>query len=207
MALTTYTELKTAIADFLNRDDLTAAIPTFISLAESQINRDVRHWKMENRATATIDSQYLTRPSDWVETIRFHITSDGTRTLDLLSAQAMSDKRQGAEDVTGIPRYYRHSENQFELFPSPSGPYESELLYYQKVPALSDSNTSNWLLTDHPDVYLYGALTHSAPYLAEDERVAIWVQIYSAAVARVNQTSEDSIYSGSGLTMKVRGLG
>lgn len=207
MAIETYSELKTSVADFLNRDDLTSVIPTFISLAEAQINRDVRHWQMENRASATIDSQYLTRPGDWVETIRLHLTSNGTRSLDLLSAQAMADKRQGAENATGIPRYYRHSENQFELYPSPDGSYGAELLYYQKIPALSDSNTSNWLLSDYPDVYLYGALTHSSPYLAEDARIAVWAQLYSAAVARVNQTSEDSVYSGSGLTMKIRGLG
>jgi hypothetical protein len=207
MAITTYSQLKTSIADFLNRDDLTSVVPTFISLAEAQINRDVRHWRMENRATATIDSQYTTRPSDWVETIRFHLTGGGTRSLDLLGAQTMADKRQGSEDIGGIPKYYRHSESQFEFYPTPNASFTAELLYYQKIPALSDSNTSNWLLEEFPDVYLYGSLTHSAPYLSEDERIAVWAQLYSAGVARVNQTSDDSIYSGAGLTMKIRGLG
>lgn len=207
MAISTYAELKTAVADFLNRDDLTSVVPTFISLAEAQMQRDIRHYKMENRATATIDDQYLTRPSDWLETIRFHITSNGTRSLDLLSNQAMADKRQGAENATGIPRYYRHSESQFELYPSPDGSYPAELLYYQKIPALSDLNTSNWLLEDAPDVYLYGALVHSAPYLQEDQRSAVWAQLYGAAVGRLNQSSEDASFSGSGLTMKIRGLG
>jgi hypothetical protein len=207
MAIETYSQLKTSIADFLNRDDLTTVVPTFISLAEAQINRDVRHWKMENRATTTIDSQYATRPSDWVETIRFHLTGSGTRSLDLLGAQTMADKRQGSEDIGGIPKYYRHSESQFEFYPTPNASFTAELLYYQKIPALSDSNTSNWLLEEFPDVYLYGSLTHSAPYLSEDERIAVWAQLYSAGVARVNQSSDDSIYSGSGLTMKIRGLG
>ena len=143
MALTNYAELKSSIADFLNRDDLTSVIPTFISLAEAQFARDLRHYKMENRATGTIDSQFMTKPGDWLETIRINITTSNTRPLDLLSAQAMVDKRANHLDTTGIPRYYRHSENQFEFFPSPDGSYGVELLYYQRVPALSDAARSN----------------------------------------------------------------
>ena len=207
MAISTFAELKTAIADFLNRDDLTSTIPTFIALAEAQINRDIRHYEMENRATAELTSQYLDRPRDWLETIRLHVTSGGTQVLNLLSRASMADKRQGAEDTTGEPRFYCHAERGFEVFPTPDGTYTTELLYYQKITALSDSNTSNWLLSDHPDVYLYGALIHSAPYLAEDERIGVWAQLYSAATQRVNQAGEDASFSGSGLTLKVRGLG
>ena len=147
MALNSYAALKTSIGDFLNRDDLTAVIPDFISLAEAQINRDIRHYEMENRATAQLDSQYLARPTDWVETIRMHITGGGTRTLDLLSGAAMSDKRAGADDTSGEPRYFRHAERAFEVYPTPDGTYNVEILYYQKIPALSDTNTSNWLLS------------------------------------------------------------
>jgi len=63
------------------------------------------------------------------------------------------------------------------------------------------------VLQDAPDVYLYGSLLHSAPYLVEDARIAVWAQMYSAAVAQLNQSSEKARMSGSGLTMKVRGLG
>jgi hypothetical protein len=207
VSISTFSELKSAIADFLNRDDLTAVVPTFVSLAEAQINRDIRHIEMENRATSTVSTQYLVRPSDWVETIRLQVTSGGTRNLQLLSKAAMADKRQGAENATGEPKYYCHSENTYEFFPTPDGLYTIESLYYQKIPALSDANTSNWLLASHPDVYLYGSLLHSAPYLAEDQRVGVWAQLYSAATQRVNQSSDDAQWSGTGLTMKIRGLG
>jgi|SRR5210317_1240602 len=216
MALTNYAGLKGAIADFLNRDDLTARIPDFITLAEASINREIRHYEMENRATAELSGQYLDRPNDWMETIRFHVTGSGTTNLKLLSAAAMADKRQGAEDTTGHPKYYCHVERAFEVYPTADATYEVELYYYEKVPALAslpadsdggEAAVTNWLLTDHPDVYLYGSLMHSAPYLAEDERVGVWAQLYSAAVKRVNESGEDAINSGSGLTLKVRGLG
>ena len=207
MAITTYSELKTSIADYLNRSDLTAVIPTFVSLAEAQINRDVRHWQMENRATTSFDGQYGTRPSDWIETIRLQLTGTGTTSMSLISQQAMADKRMSADNVAGKPLFYTHSESQFELYPTPDGAYAAEVLYYQQVPALSDSATGNWLLTAAPDLYLYGALIHSAPYLVEDGRTAVFAQMYGAAVNQLNLQSEASKTSGAGLKLKVRGLG
>ena len=72
MALDTYANLKTAIADFLNRDDLTNSIDDFIDLAEAHMNREIRHWDMEKRATASLNTQYTALPSDFVEPIRFY---------------------------------------------------------------------------------------------------------------------------------------
>jgi len=76
-------------------------------------------------------------------------------------------------------------------------------MYYAKVPTLSDSNETNWLLTHHPDIYLYGALLHSAPYLKEDERAQTWAALYTSAVERVNNASSKSTTSGSGLRLKI----
>jgi len=209
MALTTYTELKASIADFLNRDDLTTVIPDFITLAESQINRDVRHWKMEARSSGqqSAADEYMQIPADWVETIRLHLTGTGTSAVNLISRDAMADKRQGDNDAGGTPMYYTHADSQFQLYPTPNAETDFELLYIQKLDALSDSNADNWLLLDSPDVYLYGALLHSAPYLAEDQRIAIWAQMYSASVQRLNEASESARFSGSGLRLKIKGLG
>jgi len=209
MAITNYANLQTTIADFLNRDDLTSVIPTFIQLAEAQMNRDLRHWRMEVRASGQQSSgdAYMQIPSDWMETIRFHITDGGTKPLDLISRKALEDKRAGNENMSGTPRYYTHADSQFELYPTPNEDTNTELLYFAKIPSLSDGNTTNWLLEDAPDVYLYGALIHSSPYLAEDERVGVWAQMYSAAVSQLNDKSEKSRLSGSGLTVKIRGKG
>ena len=209
MALTTYTELKASIADFLNRDDLTTVIADFITLAESQINRDVRHWKMEARSSGQQSGgdEYMQIPADWVESIRLHLTGTGTSAVNLISRDAMADKRERNDDTSGTVMYYTHADGQFQLYPTPSADTDFELLYIQKLDALSGSNADNWLLLEAPDVYLYGALIHSAPYLVEDERVAMWAQMYSASVARLNEASESARFSGSGLRLKVRGLG
>ena len=199
MALNTYSALQTSIAGFLNRDDLTATIPDFITLAEAQLNRDVRHWRMETRATTDLDGRYVALPSDWVETIRL-TASANYRALTLYSVDQLERLRPNAS--SGAPQAYTHTAGALELFPTPDSTYEGELLYYAKIPALSDSATSNWLLADSPDAYLYGALLQSAPYLQDDARVAVWAALYSAAVTRLNDVSNAAKWSGTSLRIR-----
>lgn len=207
MALSNYTELKSTIADFLNRDDLTSIIPAFIELAEAQMNRDLRHWRMETRSVGDVDSEYSTLPTDWIETISLHVNGDGTSTLNLSSREAIANRRAKTENETGRPRLYSHADGAIELFPTPDKTYEIELLYYAKLDVLSSSNATNWLLDEAPDVYLYGALIHSAPYLQEDARAGTWASMYSAAVQKLNAASKAAQMSGTGLRLNVRGLG
>lgn len=199
MALT-YSTLQTQIAGFLNRDDLTSQIPTFIDMAHGAINRDIRHWQMEKRSEATFNERYEPLPTDWLETKRVSIS--GKRQLDLLSQSQMLAYREANNNTSGEPRFYTHSSAQIELYPTPDGDYSATLIYMAEVPALSDSNTTNWLLTDHPDVYIYGSLKHSAPYLQEDARVQFWNALYDEAVRGINKQSVASMASGSGLAIR-----
>ena len=204
MAITTYAELKSSIADFLNRDDLTSTIPTFISLAEANFNRTVRHWRMEKRSTAIVSTQYTGLPSDFLEPLRFSITSGTTRRLELLSQAQMLDRRQDSHNVTGDPRYYAMTDGSIELLPTPAADRTLEMVYYASPTSLSDSNTSNWLLTYYPDAYLYGALVHSAPYLADDSRIQVWASLLNNAISGINSDNESAKYGGVGLKMKAR---
>lgn len=199
MALT-YSTLKTAIADTLNRDDLTSQIPTFILLAEASINRDVRHWQMEKRSTATFDERYEPLPTDWLETIRVSIS--GKRQLDLLSQAKMMEMRELNNDTAGQPAFYSHSASQLELYPTPDAAYDATLIYVSRVTALSDAAPSNWLLSEAPDVYLYGSLLHSAPYLQEDARLAVWQNLYASSVQALNAASNAGTFSGTGLAIR-----
>jgi hypothetical protein len=203
MAIATYTELKTSIASWLNRDDLTSVIPDFISLAEAGINRDLRHYKMIERADATLDSRYVQMPADWMETVRFSITSGNTYRLELVSRDDMLEYRQKTADASGRPRFYANIGDTIEVFPTPDADYTMQLQYYAKTPALSDSNASNWLLLDAPDVYLYGTLIQSAPYLQDDARTQTWAALYAAALQSLQKASDDTRFAGSGLRMRV----
>ena len=204
MAITTYTELKTAIADFLNRDDLSAAVPTFISLAEADMQRKVRHWRMEKRSTAELDTQYSAIPADFVEVIRFYVTSNDTRPLELISQAELLDRKAKRSNASGAPAYYALTAGELEIYPVPDGTYDVELYYVSRIPALSDSNASNWLLEQYQDAYLYGALVHSAPYLKDDARIQVWAALYQNAIDAINAESERSKFGGSGRRMKIR---
>lgn len=204
MAITTYAELKTAIADFLNRDDLTSVSADFITLAEADMNRRVRHWRMEKRSTAQIDTQYSALPADFLEALRFYITSGDTSPLELISQFEMVDQRYRTSDATGKPQYYAVTAGEFEVYPTPDSTYTAELYYYARTTALSDSNTTNWLLTYFPDAYLYGSLVHSAPYLKDDPRIQVWAALYQSAIDGINAESESSKFGGSGRRMKIR---
>jgi hypothetical protein len=112
--------------------------------------------------------------------------------------------RQSNNNVAGQPRYYAIMAGEIEVFPTPSGNYTLEMAYYSRTDALSDSNPANWLLTYHPDVYLYGALAQSAPYLKDDERIGIWKGLYDQGVAALAMEADKAKFGGSGLRMKIR---
>lgn len=181
MAISTYSELKSAIADWLNRDDLTSVIPSFIELAEAELTRNLRHRKMIVRADATINSEYTQTPLDWFQTQTLILETDPVTTLEYLTPEALNAKR-AASTANGKPLFYTMIGTEIQVYPVPSGDHTAEMVYYSKIPSLSDSETTNWLLTLAPDIYLYGSLMQSAPYLQDDNRLSVWNALYQKKI-------------------------
>jgi hypothetical protein len=205
MAIATYSDLQTAIEGWLfNRDDLAAVIPDFIALAEADLNTRVRHWRMEKRVTAEIDTQYSAIPADFLEPIRFYLTANRTSPIELIGQMEMLNIRANTSNTLGRPQYYAITAGEIEVVPTPDAAYEAELYYYSTIPPLSASNTTNWLLTHFPNAYLYGALVHAAPYLEEDARLQIWASLYSEAINAINKESEDTKIGSAGRRIKIR---
>ena len=193
----TYTELKDIIADELNRQDLTSVIPTFIRMCEASLNRDLRHWKMEKRASTTFNDRYHTLPTDWLETMRIHL--DTGEPLTMLSV----DEMQTIRPKDGKPTHYAHVAGEIELYPTPDDDYAGEIFYRSKLSGLEAEE--NFVSDDHIDIYVYGSLVHSAPYLQDDQRIAVWLSLYQQALNSANAQSQQAKYSGTGLKMKLRG--
>ncbi len=206
MAITTYAELKSAIGDWLNRDDLDAVIPNFISLAEAQFNRTIRHRKMVTRSDATVDTPYFAVPADWLENIRFQLNTDPITPLLYVTPEQAAEERL-KYSVANQPLMFTMVGQQFQVIPPPNTSYSAELLYYAKIPALSDSNTTNWLLTESPDIYLYGALVQSSPYLKEDERINTWAGLYQRFVDDMMLADERARIGSSKLKARIRTFG
>jgi hypothetical protein len=204
MALTTYAELQTSIAEFLNRDDLTAKIPDFITLAEAQMNAELRHWRMEKRANANLDSQYTAVPVDFIQPVRFSITGSQISSLSQTDSKTITDLRAANNNASGRPTEYTIIDGSIEVFPTPDTTYTLELLYYENLDALNSGNTTNWVLDTYPNAYLYGSLLHSAPYLMEDQRINTWGAFYRKAIDDINQDAVKSKTAADGRRIKIR---
>jgi hypothetical protein len=191
MALATYSDLKASVADWLNRADLTAAIPDFIALAEAQISRrlvmagPVR--PMMGRADTTIASEFATVPNDFMGARTITFVEDRTRPLDFCLPEQINRKKALTDSLSGCPRFFTVVGGEFQFFPAPGNgaSYAAELTYWKRIPALSDAAPSNWLLALHPDAYLYGALLQAAPYLKDDARVAMWGEIFETILSDI----------------------
>ena len=194
MALSNYTELQASVADFLNRSDMTSVIPDFITMAEAELNRTLRVREMSVRTQAPIDSQYVKLPDDFLGMRNIDLLTDPVTPMTYKNLQNLDVHR--ASDATGKPIYYSIMQNNIEFSPVPDGDYTIEIVYYQKVPSLS-ANSTNWLLTDHPDAYLYGSLMHSAPYLQADERIGVWAGKYQQVIQQITTSDEKARFSGS----------
>ena len=123
--------------------------------------------------------------------------------IELLNKSEMLKQRAASNDSVGKPRYYAITAGEIEVYPTPDATYTTELYYYKRITSLSDSNTTNEILTYFPDAYLYGSLVHSAPYLKDDAQVAVWGSIYAQTLADINGESEASKFGGSGRRLKI----
>jgi hypothetical protein len=201
--ITNYSTLQSTIADYLNRQDLTAQIPTFIQLAEADMNTRLRCREMIVRATTTNDDEFVRLPLDFLESINLQLT-DGQSPLRFVTLDEADiiNKRQ----TYTAPTFYSLMNGAIELVPPPAtgADVEIEMVYYGKITALSDSNTSNWLLLKAPDVYLYGALVHAAPFLMDDQRISVFGSFYSQRIEALNDESQKSLHSGSPLVARTR---
>lgn len=204
MPITTYSELQTVIADFLDRDDQTTRIQTFIDLAEAAMDRQVRHWRMERRSIALADTQYTAFPNDFLEPVRFVLKANPPSAVELIGQGEMMDRRLASADTAGKPRYYAITDGTIELFPTPDTGYDLEMTYYAAIPKLSASTATNWVLQYHPDAYLYGALIHSAPFLGEDARIQTWAALFQSSIDAINIENERAKTGGSGRRLTIR---
>lgn len=193
MALTTYSELQTAIGTFLNRSDLTASIPDFIALAEADINShfDLRAVETDQALTATAGSRFVALPIGFREQQNLWIEwpygrGDPLRFVTpelLVTATAPGIPMTWCIDGTNI------------AFERPAASAYSLTLRMIGGLALSDASPTNLVLTNYPNVYLYGALKEAGPFLRDGEATQIWEAKYADAIfkAKAKEGREKSL--------------
>jgi len=199
MAITNYTELKAAIANFLARDDLTSVIPDFISLAEGRLRRELETRSQEKRATATltVGDEYTALPTDLRELRMVKLNGDPEIVLEYMSPTALHSSYSSGGNSR--PRAYSLVGQELKLRPKPDSAYTVEIIYIGSLSALSDSNLVNNVLTRHPDAYLYGSLAEAYAYLLDEQRANAYMQRFTMAINEIKLDEERANYGTSSL--------
>jgi hypothetical protein len=201
MAFSTYSELKTSIANFLARDDLTSQIPDFIRLAEARMSRELDARSMEKRATATTvaGDSYISLPTDLREIRNVQLNTDPVKTLEYYTVQMINTDYAGQGQ--GKPKAYSIVGTEIMLRPTPDAAYTLEIVYGENVQALSDEDTNNTILLRHPDAYLYGSLMNAYTYLMDEARASQYDQLFTRIMDEIIRDTEKARYGGV-LSMK-----
>lgn len=206
MALSTYAELKAAVADWLTRADLEQQIPDFITLAEATLNKVVRSSRMTANAQVTVNANTRkgAAPADMLEPIYVQLAGDEDFPLEQVSPEQLTVLRRSRMRATGSPRFYAVVGRSIEVVPTPSTQITLDVAYYQAIPKLAAPTDANWLLTYDPDLYLYTTLLHAAPFLQDEGRASLFgnllAQQVAAAVQQNKTVSLDARTPGPSLT-------
>ena len=204
MAIGTYAELQTAVANWLDRDDLTDRIPEFIALAEAKMNRVLRISLMENVSTALLMSggvRDYSLPTGFTGMKEFHLTTSPITPLSYITPEMMN--RMWAGSNAGRPQAFTlfsdAGTRKIKIGPSPDSAYTTSMLYLKKIDSLSVSNPTETMLTENPDIYLYGALLEAEPFLMNDARVQLWGTMLQQVAKDLQDRDIFDRHSGSAL--------
>jgi hypothetical protein len=204
MALTTYTELKTSLANWLNRSDLTTEIgDDFIKLTEADLNSKLRVRAMIAQVNITVNAETAALPTDFLQIRNFYILSGQTKTPLVYTTPASMDTTSGTS-TTGKPTTFTILGDTLRFSPKPDATYTAVMNYFKKFPALTSTNATNYILASHPAIYLYGSLFHAANFLGgiNPQQVQTWQQMYATALERLELNDREDEYNGSPLQVR-----
>ena len=185
MALSTFSELKTSVANYLNRDDLTSVIPDFITLTENRINRELRARANVSRVTTTTTSgtDLYDFPADLIELRSVtYVSSNNNTALSYMTPE--SGTREYGTTANGSPKAYSNMGKAIKLSPTPDAAYT---------------------IAEFPSLYLYGACLEGAIFLNDSDEITRFDAIFNRTLVSIQESEEKARYGGNVMTMTVQG--
>lgn len=200
-AIQSYSELCTTVADWIHRTDLGNIIPTFVAAAEESMSADINSRSMDSKTTlyTSANTSAVALPIDMVEMRRLQVVGSYNNVLKYVTPDQLGQDY--SNNITSRPSEFTVIGGNIELAPTPDSIYALELTYKRRIPALSNTNTTNWVLQSWPSVYLYGTLIHACNYTMDFERQAVAQKMYDEAVSNINKVDW---YSGATMTVRAR---
>lgn len=205
MALATYSDLQTSLANWMDRTELATVIPDFITLFETTANVELpirtRYNLTSTTLTATTNNPLMALPSDFLEAVALIETTNGL--YKQVSALPVSSLYTSfPQPNSGQPGGFAIEGTNILFAPVPDSARTYKLHYYQKITALTTLAPTNWLLTNFPNLYLFGSLTAAEAYLGNDPRLQTWGNLYDNFLQKLTGSVERSKYGGTPLTVK-----
>lgn len=194
MALSTYAELKDSVVSWLkDRTDLATKVDDFLDLCEADINSlpDFRLLEMETQALLTLSSGAVTLPADYLEWRQVTLVTDPRRGLEYIPPSLVETWY--ADRTMSPANKFTIINDTMSVYPLYTG--DVELIYYAKVPALSASATTNWLLTKKPNAYLFGTLHYAAVYEQDKEMQQTYGSKYGQAMSEIIAADRGARYA------------
>jgi hypothetical protein len=189
MAIESYADLKTELADRFDVESGDIDADTAIDLAEARINRELRSTGMEAAFDETIASGVIAVPTGFLEWKTCYVNSSPITVLESESAQSIY-RYWPTRSSDSKPQAIAQEAGNFIFGPYPDSTYNIKGTYYKKFTALSDSNTTNWLITDAVDLIFYGALVEAAEHLADTNRSGLYESRFQSALRLYNQAEQ-----------------
>lgn len=198
MSLDSFANLKLELADWLNRTDLTAVIPTFIALAEAEMRRQIRKWTVRF-PTYSVTGAQVAAPADHLEPRSLRLLSGSSHRdypLRLCTLEMLNEVKARRGNVAGRPTDFAYVDGFYYFAPEPDQTYVAELFYFSTLTPLSLSVASNSVLVEAPDAYLAGSLAWASPYL-EHEQVKEWQARFERSIEQLNTQRENDEHNAS----------
>lgn len=200
MSLANFTDLQASVARWAHRTDLTSLMADLVQLAEERIAKDLRLLEQvkSDTLTTTPDVAAVALPADWLEFARDGVKYGGER-VDYATVEQLARYEHG-------PSYAAYSIQGTNLLLAPvsSNAESIAVTYYARVPALSVSNPTNWLLTKYPSIYLNACLIEAAIYADDEQAAGRWGALYNKAVEAAKSTDAASRTNGASLRLRMR---
>lgn len=199
MALDTYANLQTAIANELSRSDLTSYIPDWITLAESRINKNLRVRQMETTQASTIAAGVIAVPTNYVALKDAYISSTTPYAPLDRKAAGWIYENYPSRVADNSPKFIAREGSNFIFGPYPDSNYTVTLVFWNRFAALSSA--VNTVFTSYPGLWFFGALCESAHKLKADARIPMWEQRFKELIKAVQDEDDEEDFSGSELRM------
>jgi hypothetical protein len=139
----------------------------------------------------TTDDALIAVPDDWLETIALSIPGTGELKSLTIGQEAQARGRPGK------PQAYCHMDGGLRPLPAPGGMIDYELVYYRKVSRLADTQQSNWILSEYPNLYLFASLGAAHGYLVNNDQISLWAQSASGIIDSINSQTQRAEYARS----------